>query len=122
MPGEERQTVRKWQEPVGIVKFVTNHALHRWMERTRNDSRPKALATLKLHLAKATEVELAPEFQAVALLNHDLKPARYLRFDTWVFVVSEDGGLITIHTGAAKRWVPLGTKPLKKRRKRRRPR
>ena len=122
MPGEERQSARKLEQPVGIVKFVTEHALRRWMERTANGSRKKALATLKQQLARATEVELAAQFKVVALLNHDLKPARYLRFDTWVFVVSEEGGLLTIHTGAAKRWVPLGTKPTQKKRRKRRPR
>jgi hypothetical protein len=92
------------------------------MERTESSSRPKALASLKKHVAQATEVELTPAFQVIALLNHDLKSARYLKFDTWIFVVSEDGGLITIHSGAAKRWVPPGTKPSRKRRKKRRPR
>lgn len=122
MPGEERQSARKLEQPIGIVKFVTEHALRRWMERTEKGSRSKALTTLKTHLARATEVELAPQFKVVALLNHDLKPARYLRFETWVFVVSEDGGLLTIHTGAAKRWVPLGTKPKKRKPNKRRPR
>lgn len=112
----------KLQDSVGIVRFVTDHALERWVERTANDSKPKALLSLKKHLARATEVELAPQFKVVALLNHDLKPARYLRFDTWVFVVSEEGGLLTIHTGAAKRWVPLGTKPKKRKPNKRRPR
>jgi hypothetical protein len=120
MPGEEKQSARKF-EPIGIVRFVSEHALRRWMERTEIGSRPKALTSLKKHLAKATEVELAPQFKAIALLNHDLKPARYLRFDTWVFVVSEQGGLLTIHSGAAKRWVPLGTKRQKRKAKKRRP-
>lgn len=91
------------------------------MERTGNGSKAKALTTLCRHLRQAEEVELAVRFQVRALLNHDLKPARYLRCDGWVFVVSSDGGLITIHTGQAKRWVPVGTKP-PQRRKPRRPR
>lgn len=108
-------------EPVGIVKFVTSHALERWMERTGCDAPAKALASLVKHLERAEEVVLAPWYRATALLNHKLQPARYLRCDGWVFVVSLDGGLVTIHSGAAKRWAPLGTKP-PRRRKRRRPR
>jgi hypothetical protein len=98
------------REPVGIVKFVTSHALERWMERTGCDAPPRALASLVKHLERADEVELAPRYRATALLNHKLEPARYLRCDGWVFVVSLDGGLITIHTGGAKRWIPRGMK------------
>jgi len=103
------------RQPVGIVKFVTKHALDRWMARTGCDAPPRALATLVKHLEKAEEVELTPRYRATALLNHKLQPARYLRCDGWVFVVSLDGGLVTIHSGAAKRWMPLGGKLPKKR-------
>lgn len=103
--------------PVRMVTFVTTHALERWIERTGNKSKERALQTLAEHLEKAEEVELAVQYRATALLNHDLKPARYLRSGSWILVVSEDGGLVTIHRGTAKRWVRLGTKPAPKRRR-----
>jgi len=106
------------RQPVSIVKFVTSHALERWMERTGCAVAPRALTSLVKHLERAEEVELAPRYRATALLNHKLQPARYLRCDGWVFVVSLDGGLVTIHSGAAKRWTPLGGKPLNKRKSR----
>lgn len=109
----------KLQHSIGIVRFVTNHALERWMERTGNKFKERSLKTLVEHLEKAEEVELAVQYRVMALLNHDLKPARYLRSEAWVFVVSADGGLVTIHRGTAKRWVPLGAKSAPKRRRRR---
>lgn len=108
------------REPVGIVRFVMHHALQRWMERTDSHAPSRAFASLVTHLEQAEEVELAPRYRVTALLNHKLQPARYLRCDGWVFVVSLDGGLVTIHSGAAKRWAPLAKTV--KRRKRRRPR
>lgn len=114
--GEGRTRLPK---SVGIVHFVTKHALDRWMERSGNGSATRALTTLVRHLEDAEEVELAPQFRAKALLDHELKPARYLRSSGWVFVVSSDGGLITIHAGTANRWVPVGTKPPKRSRSRR---
>lgn len=107
-------------QPAGIVRSVSDHAFRRWMERTRTRSEIRALAMLQKHLARAEEVQLAPHFQAIALLEHDLTPARYLRFDTWIFVVSMDGVLLTVHAGEAKRWLPLGTKPSRKKRRLRR--
>lgn len=100
--------------PAGIVRVVTPHALQRWMERTRCSSELRALRTLHEHLARAVEVQLAPKFRALALLEHDLKPARYFRCDAWIFVVSEDGALLTVHAGEAKRWAPIETTPKKK--------
>ncbi len=108
--------------PASLVTYISSHAIERWMERTSCKSEREAHATLKRHLAAATEVELAPQYKVVALLNHDFKPARYFKFDKWVFVISPEGSLVTIHTGTAKRWLPLGTKPPKKRHKRRPPR
>jgi hypothetical protein len=115
---QPRTQIRK---PVGIVKFVTSHALNRWMERTGCEEPSRALTSLVRSLERAEEVELTPKYRATALLNHKLQPARYLRFDAWIFVVSLDGGLVTIHSGAAKRWMPLGAK-LPQPKKRRRPR
>lgn len=92
-------------EPIGIVREISEHALKRWVERTQTRSDIRALNTLKKHLVRSQEVELAPQYQAKALLNHDLEPARYLRCDTWIFVVSMDGVLKTVHAGSAKRWV-----------------
>lgn len=97
--------------PVAVVQIVTTHALTRWMERTECRSETRALRMLHQHLARATEVQLAPKFRAIALLEHDLKPARYFSFDRWVFVVSDDGALLTVHTGDAKRWIPMVDPP-----------
>lgn len=112
----------RFSRSVGIVKFVTAHAFERWIERTGCKSKERALKSLVEHLEKAEEVELVTQYRVTALLNHDLKPARYLRSNTWVFVVSMDGGLVTIHRGTAKRWQAVGTEQSKPRRKRRRPR
>lgn len=57
--------------PVGIVKFVTTHAFERWMERTGNKSKERALQSLAEHLEKAEEVELAHQHRVATLLNHD---------------------------------------------------
>lgn len=122
MPDNERPAESSPAAQSSIVKFITTHALERWMERTECRNKTAARASLKRHIAKATEVELAPNYKAIALLNHDLKPARYFKFDKWIFVVSEQGGLLTIHSGAAKRWIPLGSKPPRKKRKKRPPR
>src|SRR6187200_15634 len=84
-----------------LVKYITAHALERWIERTDCTTKAQARAQLKKLVAKATEVELAPRYQALALLNHDFKPARYLKFEKWIFVISEEGGLMTIHSGTA---------------------
>ena len=96
------------REPVGIVRGVTLHALKRWRERTHVRSQARALATLVKHLVPAVEVQLAPKYQEIALLNHGLKPARYLRFNIWVFVVSMDGALLTVYKGSTKRWILPG--------------
>jgi hypothetical protein len=106
---------------VGFVNCVTAHALDRWIERTGSKSRERALKSLVKQLERAEEVELAMRYRVAALLNHDLKPARYLKLDNWIFVVSLDGGLVTVHSGSANRWVSLGSKP-SARPKRRRPR
>ena len=79
------------------------------MQRTGCHAPTRALHSLVRNLERAVEVELAPRYRATALLNHKFQPARYLRCDCWVFVVSLDGGLITIHTGAANRWISVGT-------------
>ncbi len=105
-------------EPVGIVRAVTKHAVKRWMERTGNASETRAITSIRRNLARAVEVQLAPKYRATALLNHDLSPARYLRFDTWIFVVSPEGVLLTVHTGAAKRWLAEPTTRRKVRRAR----
>jgi hypothetical protein len=76
---------------VGFVECVTAHALKRWMERTGSKSRERALKSLIKQLERAEEVELAVQYRVAALLNHDLKPARYLKYDNWIFVVSLDG-------------------------------
>ncbi len=122
MPDNERRIELSPAAPPIIVKFITTHALQRWMERTDCTSKSQARTNLKELIAKSTEVELAPRFKVIALLNHDLKPARYFKFDRWIFVVSEQGGLVTIHSGTAKRWIPLGTKPPRKKPQKRRPR
>ena len=108
--------------PTDIVRTVTAHALTRWIERTGNSSEVRAFANLEKHLSRAEEIELAPQFQTIALLDHDLKPARYLQSNPWVFVVSMDGALLTVHTGGAKRWVSPGTKTKPKKRNTRRAR
>jgi hypothetical protein len=108
--------------PTDVVRTVTAHALTRWIERTGNSSEARAFANLEKHLSRADEIELAPQYQTIALLNHDLKPARYLQFNTWVFVVSMDGALLTVHTGGAKRWLQPGTKAGAKKRGSRRAR
>jgi hypothetical protein len=122
MPNDEKPTESSSDSQTSLVKYITSHALERWMQRTGCTSERKAHATLKRQFALATEVELAPAYKTIALLNHDFKPARYFKFDKWVFVVSDEGALVTIHSGTAKRWVPLGTKPQRKKQKPRRPR
>jgi hypothetical protein len=122
MPHEKKPTASSADSQTSIVKYITKHALQRWMERTSCKSERQAHATLKKHFASATEVELAPAYKAIALLNHDFKPARYFQFDKWVFVVSDEGALLTIHSGTAKRWIPLGSVPPRKKRNKRRPR
>ena len=109
-------------QPVGAVRVVTAHAIDRWMERTQTRSKARAIAKLQKLLAKAEEVELAPQFRAKALLNHNLEPARYLRFDTWIFVVSMAGVLKTVHAGGAKRWGLPAEKPVRERPRKRRSR
>jgi hypothetical protein len=92
-------------EPIGIVREISEHALKRWVERTQTHSEVRAYNTLKKFLARSEEVQLAPQYRAKALLNHNLEPARYLRCETWVFVVSMDGVLKTVHSGGADRWL-----------------
>jgi hypothetical protein len=122
MPNDKKPTESSPDSRTTILKYITGHALERWMERTGCTSERKAHTALKKQFALATEVELAPAYKTIALLNHDFKPARYFKFDKWVFVVSEEGALVTIHSGAAKRWIPLGAISPRKKRNRRRPR
>ena len=122
MREKEQKSESSPATPADLVTYISSHAIERWMERTGCKSERQAHAALKQHLAQAIEVELAPQYKVVALLNHDLKPARYFKLNQWIFVISPEGSLVTIHTGAAKRWLPLGTKPPKKRHKRRPPR
>src|SRR5262245_57973387 len=116
MPNDKKSTASSSEHQTSIVKYITKHALTRWMERTDCTSERKAHATIKRQFALAKEVELAPAYKAIALLNHDFKPARYFQFEKWVFVVSEEGALVTIHSGTAKRWIPLGSVPPRKKR------
>src|SRR5690349_5667970 len=122
MPNDKKPNASSSDSRTSLVKYITKHALTRWMERTECTSERQAHATIKKHFARATEVELAPAYKAIALLNHDFKPARYFKFEKWVFVVSDEGALLTIHSGTAKRWIPLGTLPPRKKRNKRRPR
>jgi hypothetical protein len=122
MPHDKKPVESSSAAQSSIVNYVTKHALKRWMERTGCTSERQARATIKKQFALANEVELAPAYKAIALINHDFKPARYFRFDKWVFVVSGEGALITIHSGTAKRWIPLGSTPPRKKRNKRRPR
>jgi hypothetical protein len=123
MPHDKKPTESSSDSQASIVKYITSHALERWMQRDRCTSERQAHATIKKQFALATEVELAPAYKTIALLNHGFKPARYFKYDKWVFVVSDEGSLITIHSGTAKRWIPLGsTPPPRKKRNKRRPR
>lgn len=109
-------------EPIGIVREISEHALKRWVERTQTRSEVRAFNTLKKFLARSKEVQLAPQFRSKALLNHDLEPARYLKCETWIFVVSMEGVLKTVHSGGAERWVAPDQKSGGRRSNARRPR
>src|ERR1700750_2472458 len=122
MPHDKKPTESSSESQTSIVKYITSHALERWMQRARCKTQRQAPAKKKKQFPPGTEVEPAPAYKTIALLNHDFKPARYFQFEKWVFVVSDEGALITIHSGTAKRWIPLGSIPPRKKRNKRRPR
>lgn len=101
------------------IRSMSKHGWKRWCERSGRPPearRAKAKAKewerlvtrLKRALTKAEEVQLKPRYRAVAIMNNGFKGARYYRADGFIFVVSEDEGqVMTVHTGEARRWEPM---------------
>lgn len=106
-------------KPVNVLPRITNHALVRYLQlsgklgksgrnvftKAGNVKTPERVTkAIWTDIANSEPVRLKKKFQAKQLLNHDCRPATYLRNKRgWIFVM-EDNHVVTVHNGAAKRW------------------
>lgn len=89
-----------------LLAEVAPHAIQRWKERTgAKGGEEKIARRLRNLLARAEEVKLKRKYRLKTLCTYRGQEARYFLHDgQYIFVVTENRVLRTVHTGTADRW------------------
>jgi hypothetical protein len=84
--------------------IISRHAIDRFRKRTGSKKSDDAIQKQLLRfLEDGKEVQPTGNYGVVQLLNHNLKPASYFAYGSFILVV-EDNVLVTIHSNESKRW------------------
>ena len=88
---------------------VTQHAIHRWRERTGSKHPDDKIRVKILDLvATGEEVVIKKRFRLLALLDHGCDEAKYMKATNGMILVVANGAVVTIHNGKADRWERKG--------------